>query len=106
MAFLKKGDTVAVLSGKEKGKQGKILQVFPKDHKVIVEKIRLIKKHTKPNRDNPQGGIFEKEGLLFVDKVQLVCPKCKKNTRSAYRMLEDKQKVRLCKKCGEIIDKV
>ena len=106
MNFLKKGDTVTVLSGKDKGHQGKILKVYPEDQKLIVEKVRMLKRHTKPNKENQQGGIQEREGLISWDKVQLVCMKCHKRTRIGHRILDDKQKVRVCKKCGEIIDKL
>lgn len=102
---VKSGDKVMVLSGKDKGKQGKVLSVFPKDSKVIVEGVNIIKRHTKPSRDNQQGGIIEKEAALNSAKVMLVCPRCKKPTRIAKKFLQDGVKVRQCKKCNEVIDK-
>lgn len=101
---IKKGDTVKVVSGRDRGKQGKVLLVFPQDGKAIVEKVNFIKKHLKPNRTNPQGGIQEKESAIKLSKIQVICPKCHKNTRIGHKILGDKEKVRLCKKCGEMID--
>lgn len=102
---VKSGDKVMVLSGKDKGKQGKVLSVFPKDSKVIVEGVNIIKRHTKPSRDNQQGGIIEKEAALNSAKVMLVCPRCNKPTRIAKKFLQDGVKVRQCKQCNEVIDK-
>ena len=90
---VKKGDTVVVLSGKDKGKQGK----------VIVEGVNKVKRHTKPSQSAPQGGIITKEAPLFASKVQLVCPACGKATRVAHRVIGER-KVRACKKCGEPIE--
>ena len=90
---VKKGDTVVVLSGKDKGKQGK----------VIVEGVNKVKRHTKPSQSAPQGGIITKEAPLFASKVQLVCPACGKATRVAHRIVGER-KVRACKKCGEPIE--
>jgi len=98
---VKKGDNVIVLSGKDKGKEGKVLEVSPKEGKVIVEKINIVKKHVKPRRQGDMGGIIEAEGALYACKVQLVCPKCKKGTRAGYKVLEDGKKVRVCKHCNE-----
>ncbi len=97
---IKKGDTVIVLSGKDKGKQGKVLEVQPKDKKVIVEKVNIVSRHTKPRQQGDQGGIIKKEAPLYVCKVQRVCPKCGKPTRPAHKLLADGKKVRVCKKCG------
>ena len=104
--FIKKGDAVLVLSGKDKGKQGKILKLFPNDKKVIVEKINFSKRHTKPTNEQRQGGIVEKEAPFSVAKVQVVCSKCSKPTRVGHRFLSDGAKVRVCKKCGEMMDKI
>ena len=98
---VKKGDNVIVLSGKDKGKEGKVLEVAPKEGKVIVEKINIVKKHVKPRRQGDMGGIIEAEGALYACKVQLVCPKCTKGTRAGYKVLEDGKKVRVCKHCNE-----
>ena len=97
---IKKGDTVVVLSGKDKGKQGKVLSVMPKEGKVIVEKINMVSRHTKARKQREQSGILQKEAPLYACKVQKVCPKCNKATRPAHKMLADGKKVCVCKKCG------
>ena len=96
---IKKGDLVVVLSGKDKGKQGKVLEVMPKDAKVLVEKVNVVSRHTKPRRQGEEGGIIQKEAPIYACKVQTVCPKCGKATRIAHKIEGDK-KVRVCKKCG------
>jgi large subunit ribosomal protein L24 len=100
---VRSGDTVVVLSGKDKGKQGKVLQVSPKEGKVIVEGLNVVTKHVKPRRQGEQGGIVEAEAAMYASKVQLVCPKCSKPTRIAHKILEDGSKVRVCKSCEEEI---
>jgi large subunit ribosomal protein L24 len=100
---VKTGDTVVVLSGKDKGKQGKVLQVSPKEGKVIVEGLNIATKHVKPRRQGEQGGIVEAEAAMYACKVQLVCPKCSKPTRIAHKILDDGSKVRVCKSCEEEI---
>lgn len=100
---VKTGDTVVVLSGKERGKKGKILAVSPKEGKVIVEKINMVSKHVKPKKMGEQGGIVKAEGALYACKVQLVCPHCSKPTRVAHKIFEDGTKGRICKKCGETL---
>ena len=101
---VKKGDTVVVIAGKDKGKQGKILQAMPAKDKVVVEGVNKVKRHTKPSQSNPQGGIIVKEAPMNVAKVMLVCPACDKATRIAKKEVNGKF-VRACKKCGEIVDK-
>ena len=96
---IKKGDLVVVLSGKDKGKQGKVLEVMPKSSKVIVEKVNVGSRHTKPRRQGEEGGIIQKEAPIYACKVQTVCPKCGKATRIAHKIEGDK-KTRVCKKCG------
>ena len=86
---IKKDDVVVVLSGKDKGKQGKVLEVMPKERKVVVEKINMVSRHTKPRRQGDQGGIIQKEAPLYACKVQRVCPKCNKATRPAHKLLAD-----------------
>ena len=100
---IKKGDTVMVISGKSKGKTGKVLEVAPKEGKVIVEKANIVTKHVKPRRQGETGGRIEAEGPLYACKVQVICPKCKQPTRVGYKTLEDGSKVRVCKNkdCGE-----
>ena len=97
---IKKDDTVVVLSGKDKGKKGKVIAVLPKDGKVVVEKINMVSRHTKPRRQGETGGIIQKEAPLYACKVQRVCPKCDQATRPAHKILADGKKVRVCKKCG------
>ena len=96
---IKKDDVVVVLSGKDKGKQGKVLEVMPKERKVVVEKINMVSRHTKPRRQGDQGGIIQKEAPLYACKVMTVCPKCNKATRVAHKV-EGGKKVRVCKHCG------
>ena len=100
---VKKGDTVQILSGKDKGKQGKIITAMPKDAKVIVEGINKVKRHSKPSVKVPNGGIVTKEMPLHACKVQLVCPACNKPTRIGHKDINGKN-ARVCKKCGEVID--
>ena len=97
---IRKDDMVVVLSGKDKGKQGKILEVMPKEGKVVVEKINVVSRHTKPLKQGDQGGILKKEAPIYACKVQRVCPKCGKPTRAAHKVQADGKKVRICKKCG------
>ena len=100
---IKKGDTVVVLSGKDKGKQGKVLVAMPADRKVIVEGINVVKKHVKPRKAGDPSGIIETESAVYASKVQVVCPKCKKPTRIGHKVAEDGAKERICKKCGATI---
>ena len=101
---IKKGDTVLVLSGKDKGKQGKVVEAMPKKDKVVVEGINEVKRHTKPNGANPEGGIITKPAPITASKLQVVCPPCKKATRVKMVQVAGKN-VRACKRCGEVIDK-
>ena len=96
---IRKDDTVIVLSGKDKGKKGKVLTVMPKDGKVIVEKVNVISRHQKPRKQGEEGGIIKKEAPIYACKVQRVCPKCNKPTRIGHKVEGDK-KVRVCKHCG------
>ncbi len=97
---IRKDDTVIVLSGKDKGKTGKVLSVMPKERKLIVEKVNIVSRHTKPRQEGQEGGIIKKEAPLYACKVMRVCPKCSKPTRPAARVGKDGKKVRVCKKCG------
>ncbi|MDA8168606.1 MAG: 50S ribosomal protein L24 [Nitrospiraceae bacterium] len=101
---IKKGDSVKVIAGKEKGKQGRILAVMPAKSKLTVEKINMIKKHMKPSKQHQQGGIIDKEAPLHISNVMLVCPKCGAATRTGTQVLEGGKKLRVCKKCKEVID--
>ncbi|AZR74968.1 50S ribosomal protein L24 [Anoxybacter fermentans] len=102
---VKKGDTVMVIAGKDKGKKGKILKVYPKKSRVVVEGVNIVHRHTKPSQQFPQGGIIENEAPIHVSNVQLVCPRCNEAARTGKRILDDGKKVRYCKKCGEVVDK-
>jgi len=103
--YIKKGDQVVVISGKEKGKTGRILRVFPKKQRAIVERVNFLKKHTKPSQKNRQGGIVEKEASLHVSNLLLYCMRCEKGSRIGFKILENRNKVRYCKRCNELIDK-
>ncbi len=95
---IKKGDTVLVISGKWKGKTGKVLRAFPKEQKILVEGVNIVKKHLKAGRGREKGQIVEMEKPIHVSKVKLICPECKKATRIGYEKIGDK-KMRVCKKC-------
>ena len=103
-ARIKKGDTVVILAGKERGKQGKVLHVMPAQSRVVVEKLNLIKRHTKPGRES-KGGIIEKEAAIPLAKVMVVCPHCAKPARLGIALLEGGRRLRRCKRCEEIVDK-
>lgn len=98
-----KNDTVKILSGKYKDKTGKVLKVFPKNDRVIVEGVNIIKRHTKPSQKNQQGGIVEKEAPIHVSNVMVIDPKTSEPTRIGYKILDDGTKVRISKKSGEIL---
>ena len=104
---IKTGDTVKVIAGKDKGKEGKIIRALPERNRVVVEHVNIHKKALRPTQQNPQGGISSIEAPLHVSNVMLLCPSCKQPTRVGYRFKEEggKQvKVRVCKKCGKDID--
>ncbi len=98
-------DTVLILTGKDRGKKGRVIRLFTKTEKALVEKINMVKRHTRPTQQMPQGGILEKEAPVAISNLQVVCGKCQKPTRVAHKVLTNGQKVRACKKCGEILDK-
>lgn len=102
MPFIKKKDKVVVLAGKDRGKQGEVIQVVPREGRVFVAKVNFVKRHTRPTQTDP-GGIREKEAPLHISNVMLVCPKCKQPTRPKFDFLSDGSKVRVCRKCGEMI---
>jgi large subunit ribosomal protein L24 len=101
---LKKDDKVKVLNGKDRGKIGKVLKVLNKKERVLVENINIVKRHTRPNAKNRQGGILESEAPLHWSNVMLMCNKCVTPVRIKMRILDDGKKVRVCRKCNEIID--
>ncbi|WP_139492786.1 50S ribosomal protein L24 [Brevibacillus dissolubilis] len=102
---VKKGDTVIVTAGKDKGKKGLVLAAYPKNDRVLVEGINLVKKHARPSQANPQGGIITQEAPIHVSNVSHVDPKSGKPTRIGYKVLESGKKVRYAKKSGETLDK-
>ena len=102
---VRRGDMVAVLGGKERGKRGKVLRVTPAAGRVLVEHVNMIKKHQRPTQRLRQGGIIEREGFIHLSNVMVVCGKCDRPSRTGTQMLADGRKVRVCKRCGESIDK-
>jgi large subunit ribosomal protein L24 len=105
---IRKGDQVRVVSGKEAGKTAKVLRVDTEKRRVVLERLNMVKKHTKPNpKTNPQGGVIEREAPLDVSNVMLVCPSCGQPTRVGYRLIDGGGKVRACRResCGKDIDK-
>lgn len=103
MRKIKTGDMVYVLTGKDKGKTGRVLRVFPKENRAVVQGVMRLKKHARPTQRSPQGGIIEIFGKIHISNLMLVCPKCGKPTRVGIYVGEGR-KNRYCKKCGEIID--
>ena len=95
---VKSGDTVVILSGKDRGKKGKVMQVSPKEGKVIIENANFVQKHVKPRKMGEAGGLIKAESALYADKVQLVCPKCGRPTRTGSKINAKGKKVRTCKK--------
>jgi large subunit ribosomal protein L24 len=101
---IKKEDTVLVIVGKDKGKKGKVRQIMPKDNVLIIEGVNIIKRHMKPRGQARQAGIIEREAPLQISNVMLLCPKCNKPVRIQSKILEDGNRVRVCGKCGEVIN--
>lgn len=100
---IKKGDTVLVVAGKEKGKAGKVTKAIPKDNKIIVAGLNVAKKHAKPSKKNPHGGIIDLHAPINVSNVMIICPRCSKATKIGHKVTE-KSKFRICKKCNESLD--
>ena len=100
---VKTGDTVMVRSGKYKKAIGKVIATSPKEGKVIVEGVRVAKKHVKPRKQGEAGGIISTEGAIYASNVQLYCHKCQKGTRIAHKITESGEKIRACKRCGETL---
>lgn len=101
---LKVNDRVEVITGKDKGRVGKIIRIDRTRGRVVVEKINMIKRHTKPSAANQQGGIIEKEGPIAISNLMLICPKCAKSARIGKKVLEDGARIRVCKKCNESVE--
>ncbi len=102
MLTIKKKDKVVVLTGKDKGKQGEVLKVYPESNRAVVAKVNFVKRHTRPTQTEP-GGIREKEAPLSLAKLMLVCPKCSQPSRPKFDVLSDGKKIRVCRRCGEMI---
>jgi large subunit ribosomal protein L24 len=102
---VKKGDEVVVITGKDKGKKGRVLASFPTDSRVLVEGVNMMKKHARPSQQNPQGGILTQEAPIHVSNVMIADPKTGAATRVGKKILNDGKKVRVAKKSGEVIDK-
>jgi large subunit ribosomal protein L24 len=102
---IRRNDTVLVIAGREKGKRGKVLFVLPTRERVIVERVNMVKRHQRPTQKLRQGGIIEREAPLHVSNVMLVCSKCDKATRVGMRVLADDRRARVCRRCGDIVDK-
>ena len=100
---IKKNDTVIVLSGKDKGKKGKVLEAMPASGKVIVEGVNVATCHVKPRKQGEAGGIIETAGAIYACKVQLYCPKCQKGARVAHKVTANGEKIRTCARCGETL---
>ena len=101
---IRKGDRVKVITGKDKGKESRVLRVYPERQRLVVEHVNMVKKHQRPTSKQPQGGILELEGTIHSSNVMLLCPSCSEATRVGRRR-EDGTRIRVCKKCGNDIDK-
>jgi large subunit ribosomal protein L24 len=102
---VRRGDTVAVIAGRERGKRGKVLRVLRESDRVVIEHLNMVKRHQRPTQKLRQGGIIEREGPLAVSNVLLVCGRCDRPVRTGIRVLADGRKVRVCKRCGESLDR-
>ena len=103
---LKKGDLVQVIAGRDAGKQGKVLKILPEKNRVIVQGVGFVKRHTRPNpQRNIKGGIAEREAPIHVSNVMVVCGECGKRTRIGSKVLNDGQRVRICRRCQGVLDK-
>jgi len=101
---IKKNDTVIVMTGKEKGKRGRVIAVYPSQNRLLVEKLNMIKRHTKPNQQLKQGGIVEKEGPIAIPNVRLICAKCDKPTTVARKSQDGGKRVRVCTTCEAVLN--
>ncbi len=101
---VKKNDKVIVISGENEGTIGNVIKAMPKEGKVVVKGVNMVKKHVKPRSAQQQGGIIDQEAAIYASKVMLYCEKCKAGVRVGHKINEDGTKVRVCKKCGEVIE--
>lgn len=102
---IRKEDRVRIIAGKERGKDGKVLRLFPKEGRVIIQGLNFVKKHTRSRGERKPSGIIEKEAPLAISNVMLICPRCNQPARIGYKVVEKGKKLRICKKCGETMDK-
>ena len=103
---LRKNDQVMVIAGRDRGKRGKVLRIFPERNRAIIERINMIKRHTRPNpQQNIKGGLVEREGSIDVSNLMVVCSECDRPTRPRHKLLNDGRKVRVCHQCEGVIDK-
>lgn len=102
---VRRGDTVGVIAGKERGKRGKVLRVLRESGRIVIEHVNMIKRHQRPTPKLRQGGIIEREGPLAVSNVLLVCSRCNRPVRMGIKILNDGRKARVCKRCGESVDR-
>lgn len=102
---IRKDDQVVVTAGKEKGKTGRVTHVNSSEGRVTIEKLNIVKRHTKPSQTNRHGGIIEKEAPIAISNVMIICDKCKGPVRVGKKLLDDGKRVRTCRKCGEVLDK-
>ncbi|MEX0802597.1 MAG: 50S ribosomal protein L24 [Candidatus Binatia bacterium] len=101
---IRKNDSVMVIAGKERGKTGKVLRVNPKENAVIIERVNVVKRHTKPRGPQQPGGIIEKEATITASNIMIMCDKCNAPVRMGRKVLGDGEKVRVCRRCGEALD--
>ena len=102
---IKKDDVVRIIAGKDRGKQGRVLRVFPAEGRLTVERLNMIKRHTRATQQMQQGGIIEREGKLHISNVMIVCTRCERGVRVGHRRLEDGKQIRVCRRCDEALDK-
>jgi large subunit ribosomal protein L24 len=103
---IRKNDNVVVMTGKDRGKRGRVVRLVPEKNRLVVEGVNFVKRHTKPNpQKNVKGGVVEREAALHASNVQIVCPECGKPTRIGKKVLDDGRKVRICRKCEGVLDK-
>ncbi len=103
---IRRNDNVVVITGKDRGKRGRVLKVLPEKNRLVIEGVNIIKRHTKPNPQRQiRGGLVEREAALHASNVQIVCPECGKPTRIGNKILGDGRKVRVCRKCEGVVDK-
>jgi large subunit ribosomal protein L24 len=103
LSHIRKDDFVEVITGRDKGKRGKVLRVHSDEGRLVVEKVHMIKRHTRPSRLTQQGGIIEREGKIHMSNVMVVCTRCDRPVRVGKKILENGKKVRICRKCGEVV---